>query len=92
VHLAHLGEGPAARSWECAECHEVPARWDDEGHIRRGGAADPAPAEVRFPGAGEAARTPDFAARRAPPSYDPASGGCSDIYCHGDALTGGAPL
>jgi len=90
AHAAHLGAGPMARSWSCAECHRVPARWDDEGHILRGGIADPAPAEVVF--AAAAAQTPAFAARRAPPSYDPATGRCSDVYCHGDALAGGGAL
>lgn len=87
AHPAHLGEGPAQRSWSCAECHEVPARWDDEGHILRQGAADPSPAEVRF--GATAAQTPSFAARRAPPSYDASTGRCSDVYCHGDVLTDG---
>jgi predicted CxxxxCH...CXXCH cytochrome family protein len=75
------------RAWSCDECHQVPDRWDAEGHILRGGLADPAPAEVRFGPA--ASQTPPFAARRAPPSYDPALQRCSDVYCHGDALAGG---
>jgi predicted CxxxxCH...CXXCH cytochrome family protein len=90
AHPAHLGVGSPA-SYECGECHEVPARWDADGHILRGGVADPAPAEVRF--AGAAAQTPAFAVRRAAPSYDPATATCSDVYCHGDALAdGGATL
>jgi predicted CxxxxCH...CXXCH cytochrome family protein len=64
----------------------VPTRWDDEGHIIRSGAADPPPAEVVFPAAGVAAQTPAFAVRQAPPGYDPSSGACSDVYCHGAAL------
>jgi predicted CxxxxCH...CXXCH cytochrome family protein len=90
AHQAHLGAGPAARSWSCSECHQVPSRWDDEGHILRGGVADPPPAEVVLSDA--AAQTPEFAVRGAPPSYDPASGRCSDVYCHGDVLTGGGAV
>ena len=90
AHAAHLGAGPEGRSWSCSECHQVPARWDDEGHLLRGGVADPPPAEVQFGAA--ASQTPAFAARGAPPSYDAASGRCSDVYCHGDVLAGGGPL
>jgi predicted CxxxxCH...CXXCH cytochrome family protein len=89
AHQAHLGAGREARAWPCAECHQVPARWDDDGHILRQGSADPAPAEVRFDAASIAARTPAFAVRGGPPSYYPASGQCSDVYCHGAALGGG---
>lgn len=86
AHPAHLGAGPDARSFECEECHAVPARWDDEGHILRGGLADPAPAEVIFRDERLAAATPAFASRAAPPSYDPATAACTGVYCHGDAL------
>ncbi|HTE49499.1 MAG TPA: CxxxxCH/CxxCH domain-containing protein [Kofleriaceae bacterium] len=89
AHAAHLGDGPSARTWACGECHQVPTRWDDEGHIRRAGVTDPPPAEVEFAETSLAAATPGFAVRRAPPGYDPASGQCSDVYCHGDALGDG---
>jgi predicted CxxxxCH...CXXCH cytochrome family protein len=78
AHPAHVGNA------SCAECHQVPDRWDAEGHILRDGRADSAPAEVTF---GEAARRrPDFAAAGDPPSYDPDTGACSGVYCHGDSL------
>lgn len=78
AHPAHVAR------YECAECHAVPERWDDEGHILRDGHADLAPAEVLF---GEAARRrPDFADDADPPSYDPDSRTCSGVYCHGDPL------
>lgn len=87
AHPAHRGAGPLTKSWECAECHQVPDRWDAEGHILRGGVADPPPAEIDFgPAAG---LTPDFAERQAQPAYDPATRSCSGVYCHGDALAGG---
>ena len=78
AHPTHIAR------YECAECHEVPERWDAEGHILRGGVADSAPAEVTF---GQAARSrPDFADSADEPSYDPDTGTCSGAYCHGDAL------
>ncbi len=77
-HPAHLAR------YECTECHQVPDRWDAEGHILRGGVADPAPAEVTF---GEAARwRPDFADAGGEPSFDPGTATCSGVYCHGDTL------
>jgi predicted CxxxxCH...CXXCH cytochrome family protein len=87
AHGAHLGAGPMGLSWPCRECHQVPSRWDDEGHVLRRGAADPPPAEVRFGPA--AAQTPPFAVRRAPPGYDASTARCSGVYCHGDVLAGG---
>jgi len=72
----------------CAECHTVPARWDDDGHILHGGVAITGPAKVTF---GALAATTHTAADRAgAPSWDGAT--CSNVYCHGDALhaAGGA--
>jgi predicted CxxxxCH...CXXCH cytochrome family protein len=87
AHAAHAGGGPMARRWDCGECHRVPARWDDDGHILSGGRTDPAPAEVVM--AGLAAATPQPAARAGPPVYDPDTGTCRNVLCHGDALAGG---
>lgn len=78
AHPAHLAR------YQCDDCHQVPERWDAEGHILRGGHADPAPAEVTF---GEAAGwRPGFANEGGEPSYDSDSGTCSGVYCHGDPL------
>jgi predicted CxxxxCH...CXXCH cytochrome family protein len=66
----------------CSECHVVPATWDAEGHILRGGVADPPPAEVTF--GARAGLTIDPSDRAAPPAYR--DGRCSNVYCHGDAL------
>ena len=38
AHVIHRTAGQ-----DCGQCHLVPTRWDDEGHIRRQGVADPAP-------------------------------------------------
>jgi len=78
-HPAHFaGEVP------CAECHRVPARWDDEGHIRVDGAADPPPAEVAL--GPLSARDLDPPEREGPPSYAAGTQTCSNVYCHGGAL------
>jgi predicted CxxxxCH...CXXCH cytochrome family protein len=79
AHPAHLA------GLECAACHQVPDRWDAEGHVLRAGHADTAPAEVTFGAA--AAWRPDFADEAAgEPTYDPATGTCTGVYCHGDSL------
>ena len=71
AHRAHRTGNVA-----CGDCHRVPAAWDDEGHIRRGGAADPAPAEVAF-GARAGAGAMFDGAR------------CTGVACHGATLTAG---
>jgi len=78
AHPAHLAR------FECAACHQVPDRWNAEGHILRDGHADPPPAEITF---GEAARwRPEFASDSSEPTYDSDTGTCSGVYCHGDTL------
>lgn len=71
AHRAHLGSNVA-----CGDCHTVPTAWDDEGHIRRGGKADPPPAEVTF--GARAGETAMFE-----------SGRCSGVACHGATLAAG---
>jgi len=78
----------AERALTCAECHVVPARWDDEGHVRRAGASDPAPAEVTF--GARAQLTLDPADRAGPPMF--AEGRCANVYCHGDVLHAGGGI
>jgi predicted CxxxxCH...CXXCH cytochrome family protein len=80
AHTAHVGAGSAGVA--CATCHRVPTRWDDEGHLRRGGAADPPPAEVEM--SGLAAVTVDPSDRAGPPIFE--AGTCKNVYCHGDVL------
>jgi len=79
------GAHASHRLESCAECHPVPARWDDDGHVRRGGVADPSPAEVTF--GARAAQTLDPADRHGPPQF--ADGTCANVYCHGDVLHAG---
>jgi predicted CxxxxCH...CXXCH cytochrome family protein len=86
-HGRHLGGGPLGRSFGCAECHVVPTAYTDVGHIfLADGSLDPPPAEVTFGAASTAALTPEGGARQAPPSYDPATQSCSNVYCHGATL------
>ncbi|MBE7450006.1 MAG: CxxxxCH/CxxCH domain-containing protein [Kofleriaceae bacterium] len=86
AHPAHVGPGSAELA--CATCHRVPEAWDDEGHIRRGGAGDPPPAEVVMTGLAELTLEPGD--RAGPPVYE--AGTCRNVYCHGDVLgaAGGA--
>jgi predicted CxxxxCH...CXXCH cytochrome family protein len=78
AHKVHASRGIA-----CAQCHVVPARWDDDGHILHAGVAITGPAKVAF-GALASIATPD---RAGPPSWDGAT--CRNVYCHGDALHAG---
>jgi predicted CxxxxCH...CXXCH cytochrome family protein len=80
AHLVHRIAGQT-----CAECHVVPTRWNDEGHVRRGGQADPLPAEVTF--GARAAQTLQATDRPGPPTF--ADGTCTNVYCHGAVLHAG---
>jgi predicted CxxxxCH...CXXCH cytochrome family protein len=76
AHRSHLAEsawhGPVA----CAECHTVPAAYEDEGHVDD----DPPEAELVWG---------DLASKAgAQPSFD--GTGCSNVYCHGGTLSGGS--
>jgi len=66
----------------CSACHVVPARWDDEGHLRQNGAPVTGPAKVTF--GALAGLTLDPGDRKGPPNFD--DGTCRNVYCHGDAL------
>lgn len=74
--------GSAGGGVACGECHVVPARWDDDGHILHDGVAITTPARVVF--GARAGLTIDPADRSGPPSWDGAT--CRNVYCHGDAL------
>ncbi len=80
AHELHAGRGVA-----CAACHQVPARWDDDGHLVHNGVAVMGPAPVVF--GALAATTLVAADRRGPPSWDGAT--CRNVYCHGDVLHAG---
>ncbi len=80
AHPQHLAVGR-----ECSDCHIVPTKWDDEGHLRRNGEFDPPPAEVTF--GALANQSLDPADRSGPPTY--ADGTCTNVYCHGAVLHAG---
>ena len=63
AHVAHRGKGVA-----CAECHVVPAKWDDDGHILHDGVAITTPPQVVF--GTRANLTPVPADRAGPPAWD----------------------
>lgn len=84
-HGHHLGLGPLAKKFDCAECHRVPATYKDVGHIfLADGSLDPPPAEVRL--GATAALTPQGSTPPAPPAWDPATQSCTNVYCHGARL------
>jgi predicted CxxxxCH...CXXCH cytochrome family protein len=84
AHPTHLVAGELDRAVPCDGCHRVPARWDDPGHILADGVVDPFPAEVEL--GALANRDVEPPRRTAPASYDPATGSCSNVYCHGGIL------
>ena len=73
AHQAHLGPAEVP----CAECHTVPARWDDPDHLD---------GVARVVLGALAARDVTPPRRTEPPSYDPATATCSSVYCHGGTL------
>jgi predicted CxxxxCH...CXXCH cytochrome family protein len=77
AHRAHATRGVA-----CAECHKVPARWDDDGHILHDGVAISGPPKIAFGALASTTLAP--ADRTAPPSWDGTT--CSNVYCHGAVL------
>lgn len=81
ISNAHVVHREIARL-ACSECHIVPARWDDEGHIRSHGVAITTPPKVTF--GARAGFTIDPADRSGPPTWQ--DGTCRNVYCHGDVL------
>lgn len=79
AHGAHAGRGV-----ECAACHVVPTRWDDDGHILHDGTAITGPAKVAFGALARATLLPGD--RAGAPIWDGAT--CANVYCHGDVLHG----
>jgi predicted CxxxxCH...CXXCH cytochrome family protein len=90
AHAVHVTGGPTlGKPVLCEDCHQVPETWTDPGHVfDQDGNIDPLPAEVVL---GEAAGRDlsGFTGRRpGPPSYDPATGTCANVYCHGGEMIG----
>jgi predicted CxxxxCH...CXXCH cytochrome family protein len=73
AHQAHLNANRLSSPIACGECHLVPSKVNDPGHL------DSAlPAEVFPLGSGPLAR-----ARGATPTYSHQNATCSSVYCHG---------
>jgi predicted CxxxxCH...CXXCH cytochrome family protein len=88
-HAAHRAAPELGRPTGCEACHRVPERWDQPGHILdENGRPDPSPSEVVL--GALAARDVSPPRRTAPPAFEPATGTCSDVYCHGGTLGDGA--
>jgi predicted CxxxxCH...CXXCH cytochrome family protein len=77
AHQAHLVDGAVRAAIACAECHVVPQTLDDPGHID-----DDLPAELTW--------GPLAAANATAPAWDRGAQTCSNTYCHGTTLAGGA--
>jgi predicted CxxxxCH...CXXCH cytochrome family protein len=88
AHRMHLTTGPTMpTAVACSECHTVPSDWRAPGHIfSADGRPDGGPAEVVFGGAASRSLKGFESRRSGPPSYDVASGSCTNVYCHGAAL------
>lgn len=92
AHQKHIVGGTTSTGTSCAECHVVPGFVYAPGHVDT-----PSPAELNFGGAlanvvTNEPSTQDYDASLplfAPnPSYDNATGSCSNTYCHGNFKNG----
>ncbi len=81
AHQSHL-QPSIARAVECEQCHLVPVKAFDPGHQPED--AGDTQAEVSF---GALASQGGLE-----PSWDHATAGCADTYCHGATLTGGTGI
>ena len=85
AHRVHVDGGTLRRPYDCAVCHVVPGTLSDPGHVfLADGAIDPPPVEVVFSGPALWEITPST--REGPPTYDPDTMTCRNVYCHGDTL------
>lgn len=76
AHQAHVRHSASHAALSCEACHITPKHVGDEGHLGAG------PAEVTF---GALAKMGDLE-----PTWDHNTGTCSNVYCHGATLSGGA--
>jgi predicted CxxxxCH...CXXCH cytochrome family protein len=75
AHQTHVRAGPLRGPVPCQECHVVPAREDDPGHVDKDH--------------GDVAFGPLATARGATPVWSRGAATCSGVYCHGATLAGG---
>jgi predicted CxxxxCH...CXXCH cytochrome family protein len=76
AHRKHLRDGVSRRAIECQECHLVPETVDQDSHV------DPLPAEMTW--------GPLASSGGLEPLWDHEGARCSNTYCHGASLSGGA--
>jgi len=79
AHLQHVLPSALSEGYECTECHVMPDELASPGHQDDG-----LPAEVVFGTLAGSGNTY--------PSWDRSVPACSDVYCHGATLEGGASL
>ncbi len=94
AHFTHVDGGLGLdKPWACTECHIMPVAYTDPGMLYLDdGGVNTAPPSVIF-GAlassdgwdgGPAGTVGSF--RQGPPTFDPTTQTCSNVYCHGDTL------
>lgn len=87
AHGTHAQATPVHAGLDCRECHRTPETYAAPGHyLLADGQADPPPAEVEFPPDGLAAAPRWGTERQDAPVWDPSTGRCSQVYCHGDVF------
>ncbi len=74
AHRSHLGPSTWHMEFGCGDCHQVPQRYDDPGHID-----SPLPAELTW--------SNHATAKGATPAFNGVT--CSGVYCHGTTIAGG---
>lgn len=72
LHAIHAGAGKIAKV-VCEDCHKVPAKFTDKGHVDSS-----SPAEVTF----SALASGKKRGASLKPVWDRATGTCKDVYCH----------
>lgn len=75
AHSSHLYENSLSKNIVCGECHKVPAKFSDSGHID-----SDLPAEVIFADSLAGYKTPSDKK----PNYNSVNITCANTYCHGN--------
>lgn len=83
AHRVHLeGTADAAVTIACNNCHNLPNNFEDPIHVDK---TTPGKAEVNFVNAFAETKTKGTVGT---PSFDAATGSCSNTYCHGNFTNG----
>ena len=90
VHQSHLNQASRNGGFQfssdiaCSECHNVPSAVESTGHLYDG-TNDTTLGQAEVPLNGTLAT-----ANGATPAYDPSTGTCSNVYCHGAKMPNGS--